>query len=224
MRGDLVRKLAARGLATGTAVLAFIVVALTGATTWGLGLSLLALAATVWERRVRPGADGVAETTLIAAGVLVGYSRQLDSGFDVALTGTAVILLGLMVLAGPLREAGNLELLAANLPVRTWVPRITARLGDIVAGLLAVLALAAMAGLPATVALAASLLAGAAVGAVAGKLVMRRLRPGAGGSPVTRELRRRQPEFLLYFSAPPARSTRSPCGCRTWSGSVGPSW
>ncbi|MFD6754236.1 CDP-glycerol glycerophosphotransferase family protein [Micromonospora gifhornensis] len=203
MRGDLVRKLAARGLATGAAVLAFIVVALTGATTWGLALSVLALAATVWERRVRPGADSGAETTLIAAGVLVGYARQLDAGFDPALAGTALILLGLMVLTGPLHDAGHLELRAANLPVRTWVPQVTARLGDLVAALLAVLALAALAALPAVVALAASLLAGGAVGAVAVKLVQRRLRPASGGSPVTRELRRHQPEFLLYFSAPP---------------------
>ena len=203
MRGDLVRKLAARCLATGAAVLAFVVVALTGATTWGLGLSVLALAATVWERRIRPGADGVAETTLIAAGVLVGYARQLDAGFDPALVGTALVLLGLMVLTGPLWEAGNLELLAANLPVRTWVPQVTARLGDAVASLLAVLALAALAALPAAVALAASLLVAGAVGTVALELVKRRFRPGSGGSPVTRALRRHQPEFMLYFSAPP---------------------
>ncbi|TCB95905.1 CDP-glycerol glycerophosphotransferase [Micromonospora zingiberis] len=203
MRGDLVRKLVARGLATGTAVLAFVVVALTGATTWGLGLSVIALAATVWERRVRPGADGVAETTLIAAGVLVGYARQLDAGFDPALAGTALILLGLVMFTGPLRGAGNLEVLAANLPVHTWAPQVAARLGDAVAGLLAVLALAALAGLPATVALVASLLVGAAAGAVAVELVRRRLRPGAGGSPMTRALRRQQPEFMLYFSAPP---------------------
>ncbi|MFJ6952606.1 CDP-glycerol glycerophosphotransferase, partial [Micromonospora aurantiaca] len=40
MRGDLVRKLLARGLTTGLAVLAFLVVALTGATGWGLALAV----------------------------------------------------------------------------------------------------------------------------------------------------------------------------------------
>ncbi|RIV39667.1 CDP-glycerol glycerophosphotransferase family protein [Micromonospora radicis] len=203
MRGDLVRKLAARGLATGVAVLAFLVVALTGATGWGLGLAVLALAATVWERRVRPGADNVAETTLIAAGVLVGYARQLDAGFDPALAATALVLLGLVLVTGPLRDAGNLETRTANLPVRAWAPQVAARLDDVVAGLLAGLALAAGMGLPAWVALAASLLAGATVGAVALRLVRRRFRPGTGGSPVARALRRHQPEFVLYFSAPP---------------------
>ncbi|PZG16823.1 CDP-glycerol glycerophosphotransferase [Micromonospora craterilacus] len=203
MRGDLVRKLAARGLATGGAVLAFLVVALTGATTWGLGLAVAALAATVWERRVRPGADGVAETTLIAAGVLVGYARQLDAGFDPALAATALVLLGMVLLTGPLREAGNREIRAANLPVRTWVPQVAARLSDAVAGLLAGLALAALAGLPAAVALLASLLVSAAAGAVALDLARRRFRPAPGGSAVTRALRRHQPEFVLHFSAPP---------------------
>ncbi|WP_341720149.1 CDP-glycerol glycerophosphotransferase family protein [Micromonospora sp. FIMYZ51] len=203
MRGDLVTKLAARGLATGGAVLAFGVVALTDATAWGLGLAVVALAATVWERRVRPGADSVAETTLIAAGILVGYARQLDSGFDPALAAAALVLLGLLLLAGPLRDAGNLEIRAANLPVRTWVPQVAAGLGDALAGLLAVLALAALAALPAVLALVAVLLVGAVVGAVALDLARRRFRPASGGSPVTRALRRHQPEFVLHFSAPP---------------------
>ncbi|TBL28917.1 CDP-glycerol glycerophosphotransferase, partial [Verrucosispora sp. SN26_14.1] len=140
MRGDLVTKLAARGLATGGAVLAFLVLALTGATAWGLGLAVAALAATVWERRVRPGADSVAETALLAAGILVGYARQLDGGFDPILAVTALVLLGLVLVTGPLRTAGNLEIRVANLPVRTWVPQVAARLDDAVAGLLAALA------------------------------------------------------------------------------------
>ncbi|GAB3340353.1 hypothetical protein GCM10027452_13170 [Micromonospora halotolerans] len=45
MRGDLVRKLLARVLTTGLAVLAFLVVALTGATGWGLTVAVAALAA-----------------------------------------------------------------------------------------------------------------------------------------------------------------------------------
>ncbi|MCM0675575.1 CDP-glycerol glycerophosphotransferase, partial [Micromonospora phytophila] len=155
MRGDLVRKLAARGLATGLAVAAFLVLALTGATGWGLGLAVAALGAAGWERRVRPGADGVAETTLVAAGILVGYARRLDAGFDPALAATALVLLGLVLLAGPLREAGNLEIRTANLPVRAWTPVVAGRLGDVLLVLLAVVALAAAVALPAGVALAA---------------------------------------------------------------------
>ncbi|GGM46248.1 hypothetical protein GCM10011608_33750 [Micromonospora sonchi] len=195
--------MAARGLATGGAVLAFLVVAFTSVTGWGLGLAVAALAAIVWERRVRPGADNVAETTLVAAGVLVGYARQLGPGFDPALTAAALLLLGLLLLTGPLRDAGNLEIRAANLPVRTRVPQVAAGLGDALAGLLAVLALAALAALPAAVALAAVLLLGAVAGAVALDLARRRFRPAAGGSPVTRALRRHRPEFVLHFSAPP---------------------
>ncbi|WP_326564288.1 CDP-glycerol glycerophosphotransferase family protein [Micromonospora peucetia] len=203
MRGDLVRKLAARGLATGLAVSAFLVLALTGATGWGLGLAVAALAAAGWERRVRPGADNVAETVLVAAGILVGYARRLDAGFDPVLAATALVLLGLVLLAGPVREAANLEVRTANLPVRSWTPLVAARLGDALSVLLAVVAVAAVATLPAGVALAAVLLVGAAAGAVALDLARRRFRPSAGGSAVSRALRRHQPEFLLHFSAPP---------------------
>ncbi len=203
MRGDLVRKLAARGLAAGGAILAFIVVGLTEATAWGLGLALAALVASVWERRLRPGADGTTEATLIAGAVLVGHARQLDAGFDPVLAVTALVLLGLVLFTGPLREAADREIRVANLPVRTWVPQLAARLPDIVAGLLALLALAAVAGLPSLVALVVSLLGGVAAGAVAFDLARRRFRPAAGGSPVTRALRRYQPEFVLHFSAPP---------------------
>ncbi|SCG63322.1 CDP-Glycerol:Poly(glycerophosphate) glycerophosphotransferase [Micromonospora echinaurantiaca] len=203
MRGDLVRKLIARGLTTGLAVLAFLVVALTGATGWGLGLAVAALAAAAWERRVRPGADSVPETVLVAASILVGYARRLDAGFDPVLAVTALVLLGLVLLVGPLRDAGNLEIRAANLPVRGWTPLVAARLGSALLGLLAVVALAAAFALPAAVALVASLLVGASAGAVGLDLARRRFRPPAGGSAVTRALRRHQPEFLLHFSAPP---------------------
>ncbi|PWU53475.1 CDP-glycerol glycerophosphotransferase [Micromonospora sp. S4605] len=203
MRGDLVRKLVARGLTTGLAVLAFLVVALTGATGWGLGLALAALAAAAWERRVRPGADSVPETVLVAAGILVGYARRLDAGFDPVLAVTALVLLGLVLLVGPLRDAGNLEIRAANLSVRGWTPLVAAQLGSALLGLLAVVALAAAFALPAAVALVASLLVGASAGAVGLDLARRRFRPPAGGSAVTRALRRHQPEFLLHFSAPP---------------------
>ncbi|MEU7753808.1 CDP-glycerol glycerophosphotransferase family protein [Micromonospora sp. NPDC049171] len=203
MRGDLVRKLAARCLSTGLAVLAFVVLALTGATGWGLALAVAALAASAAEQRIRPTADLVAETTLIAAAILVGYSRRLDDGLSLTLVATALVLLGLVLLVGPLRTAGNLEIRAANLPVRAWTPLVADRLGTILLGLLAVLAFAAALTLPAGVALAASLLVGVGTGVVALDLARRRLRPGAGGGPVARALRRHQPEFLLYFSAPP---------------------
>ncbi|MET8065481.1 CDP-glycerol glycerophosphotransferase, partial [Micromonospora sp. NPDC005313] len=180
MRGDLVRKLLARVLTTGLAVLAFLVVALTGATGWGLALAVAALAATAWERRVRPSADGLAETVLVAAGILVGYSRRLDDGFDPALAATALVLLGLVLLVGPLRQAGALEIRAANLPVRTWTPVVAARLGDALLVLLALVALAAALALPAVTALAATLLVGAGCGAVALDLARRRFRPPAG--------------------------------------------
>ncbi|MEU8187618.1 CDP-glycerol glycerophosphotransferase, partial [Micromonospora carbonacea] len=149
MRGDLVRKLAARVAATGLAVLAFLILALTGATGWGLALAVAALAAAGWERRVRPAADSTAEAVLLAAAILVGYARRLDAGFDPALAATALVLLGLALLVGPLRQAGDLEIRAANLPVRSWTPLVAARLGDALLALLAVVALAAALALPA---------------------------------------------------------------------------
>ncbi|MET7946277.1 CDP-glycerol glycerophosphotransferase family protein [Micromonospora sp. NPDC005324] len=203
MRGDLVRKLAARCLTTGFAVLAFVVLALTGATGWGLALAVAALAASAAEQRIRPSADLVAETALIAAAILVGYSRRLDGGLNLALVATGLVLLGLVLLVGPLRTAGSLEIRAANLRVRAWTPLIADRLGTALLGLLAALALAAALALPAGVALAASLLVGAGAGAVALELARRRFRPRAGGGSVAAALRRHQPEFLLYFSAPP---------------------
>ncbi|KKK05392.1 CDP-glycerol glycerophosphotransferase family protein [Micromonospora sp. HK10] len=203
MRGDLVRKLLARVLTTGLAVLAFVVVALTGATGWGLAVAAAALLAAAVERRVRPNADAVAESALVAAGVLVGYARRLDGGFDPALALTALVLLGLVLLVGPLRDAGALEIRAANLPVRSWTPLVAARLGDALLGLLAVLALAAALVLPAWLALVATLLVAVGCGAVGLDLARRRFRPPAGGGPVGRALRRHQPEFLLHFSAPP---------------------
>ncbi|MCZ7375693.1 CDP-glycerol glycerophosphotransferase family protein [Micromonospora sp. WMMC250] len=203
MRGDLVRKLAARCLSTGLAVLAFVVLALTDATGSGLALAVAAVVASAVEQRVRPGADLVAETTLTAAAVLVGYWRRLDDGVDLALVATALVLLGLVLLVGPLRTAGNLEMRTANLPVRTWTPVVADQLGTALLGLLAVVALAAALTVPAVVPLVASLLVGAGVGAVALDLARRRFRPGAGGGAVGRALRRHQPEFVLYFSAPP---------------------
>ncbi|MCZ7438623.1 CDP-glycerol glycerophosphotransferase family protein [Micromonospora sp. WMMC241] len=203
MRGDLVRKLTARVLTSGLAVLAFLVVAFTGATGAGLAVAVAALAATAWERRVRPNADGLVETVLVAAGILVGYARRADDGFDPALAATALVLLGLVLLVGPLRQAGALEIRAANLPVRAWAPPVAARLGDALLVLLALVALAAALVLPAWLPLAATLLVGAGCAAVALDLARRRFRPPAGGGPIGRALRRHQPEFVLHFSAPP---------------------
>ncbi|MEV1328658.1 CDP-glycerol glycerophosphotransferase family protein [Micromonospora costi] len=203
MRGDLVRKLIARCLSIGLAVLAFLVVALTGATGWGLALGVAALAAAAVERRIRPGADTAAETALIAAAVLVGYARRLDDGFDPALAATALLVLGLVLLVGPLRQAGNLELRSANLRVRSWTPLVATHLDEALLGLLAVVALAAAATLPAVAALLAALLVAAGAGVAALDLARRRFRPPAGGGAVGRALRAHQPEFVLYFSAPP---------------------
>ncbi|MFU8849827.1 CDP-glycerol glycerophosphotransferase family protein [Micromonospora sp. SL1-18] len=203
MRGDLVRKALARALTTGLAVLAFLVAALTGATDWGLAVAVTALVTAGWERRVRPSADGVAESVLVAAGILVGYARRLDDGFDPALAATALVLLGLVLLVGPLRDAGALEIRTANLPVRSWTPLVADRLGDVLLVLLTLVAVAAGLALPAWVALAAALLVGAGCGALGLDLARRRFRPSAGGGPVGRALRRHQPEFVLYFSAPP---------------------
>ncbi|MEV0005062.1 CDP-glycerol glycerophosphotransferase family protein [Micromonospora sp. NPDC050980] len=203
MRGDLVRKLTARALASGLAVLAFLVVALTGGTGVGLAVAVAALAATAWERRVRPTADGLVETVLVAAGILVGYARRADDGFDPALAATALMLLGLVLLVGPLRQAGALEIRAANLPVRPWAPPVAARLGDALLLLLVLVALAAALALPAWLPLAVTLLFGAGCAAVALDLARRRFRPPAGGGPIGRALRRHQPEFVLHFSAPP---------------------
>ncbi|TDB77821.1 CDP-glycerol glycerophosphotransferase family protein [Micromonospora sp. KC723] len=203
MRGDLVRKLIARCLTTGLAVVAFLVVALTGATGWGLALAVAALAAAAAERRVRSNADITAETALLAAAILGGYARRLDGGFDPVLALAGLVLLGLVLLVGPLRDAGNLEIRAANLPVRTWTPLVAARLDATLLALLVVVAVAAAGPLPAVVALAAALLVAGACGAVGLDLARRRFRPRAGGGPVARALRAHQPEFLLYFSAPP---------------------
>lgn len=203
MRSELVRKLIARGLTTGLAVLAFVVLALTGATGWGLGLAVAALAAAGWERRIRPGADIVAEQVLLAAGILVGYARRLDGGFDPALAATAAVLLGLILLDRPLRDAGSLEIRAANLPARSWSPLLTTHLGAALLALLGAVTLGAALTLPAWLALATSLLLGGVGAAVALGLARRRFRPSTAVSPVARALRRHQPEFLLYFSAPP---------------------
>ncbi|MGC1215129.1 MAG: CDP-glycerol glycerophosphotransferase, partial [Micromonospora sp.] len=161
MRGDLIRKLLARVLTIGLAVLAFVVVALTGATGWGLAIAVAALVAAAVERRVRPGADAVAEFVLVAAGILVGYAHRLDGGFDPALAATALVLLGLVLLVRPLREAGALEIRAANLPVRSWTPLVAAHLGDALLVLLGLVTVAAALALPAVITLAASLLVGA---------------------------------------------------------------
>ena len=205
MRGDLVRKLAARCLTTGLAVLAFLVAGAHRRHRLGPGAGrrragrLGRGAADPAERRPRRRDD--ADRRRASWSVTPG---GWTTGFDPALVATALVLLGLVLLVGPLRHAGNLEIRAANLPVRAWTPLVADRLGTRPAG-------AARRAwrspprlaLPAWVALAASLLVGAGAG-------RGRAGPGpaavpatAGGGPVGRALRRHQPEFLLYFSAPP---------------------
>ncbi|MGC1212984.1 MAG: CDP-glycerol glycerophosphotransferase family protein, partial [Micromonospora sp.] len=149
------------------------------------------------------GADIVAEQVLLAAGILVGYARRLDGGFDPALAATAAVLLGLILLDRPLRDAGSLEIRAANLPARSWSPLLTTHLGAALLALLGAVTLGAALTLPAWLALATSLLLGGVGAAVALGLARRRFRPSTAVSPVARALRRHQPEFLLYFSAPP---------------------
>ncbi|SCL32216.1 CDP-Glycerol:Poly(glycerophosphate) glycerophosphotransferase [Micromonospora pallida] len=201
MRGTLVRKLLARVLTVGLAVLAFLLVALTGATLPGLLLAVAALAAGVWERRVRPGADVAAESVLVAAAILVGYARRLDAGFDLALAATALVLLALVLLDGPLREAGGLEIRTANLPVRHGLT--TTHVGTAIPVLLGAVTVGALLALPTWYALLVSLLVGGLAGVVGLNLARRRFRPSTSASPVARALRQHQPEFLLYFSAPP---------------------
>lgn len=203
MRGDLVRKLAVRCLAAGGAVAAFGVLALTPATVVGVVLALGAIGAALIERRIRPQAENVAETVLIAAGVLTAYARQFSDRFDLALAVTAVVLLGLILAERPLRDAGALETRAANLDVRAGSRLVTEHLGTTIAVLLAAVALSAAVALPAWPVMLAGLLVGAVGAGAVLALVRRRFTPSAAGSPVSRALRRHSPEFLLYFSAPP---------------------
>ncbi|MGA3564347.1 CDP-glycerol glycerophosphotransferase family protein [Melissospora conviva] len=202
MRGDLVRKLTARCLTVGLAVLAFLLLALTTATWPGLLLSLAAVTAAVLERRVRPDAEVTAEFVLLLAGILVAYHRQLGGGADPALLATAPVALALLLLDAPLRRARSFELRAVNLELPTRNPFVTSRFGHAVAVLLTGIALCALVPLAAWWALLLTLLIAAAVGLSGLDLVLRRLRPSATPDPVVAALKRHQPEFVLYFSAP----------------------
>ncbi|MEQ4303035.1 CDP-glycerol glycerophosphotransferase family protein [Plantactinospora sp. B6F1] len=206
MRGDLVRKLTVRCLSAGLAVLSFLVLALTSAELPGLALAAAGAVAVWLERRVNPRADLVAEPVLLIAGILVGYAHRVpEAGWNsVALALTGVALLGLTLTERPLRDAAELEVRSANLGVRSSPLLVADRLGPAVLVLLVVLAGMAALTLPVWPALVLTVLVGAAatVGAV-GPIALRRLRPSGGQSAVTHALRRHQPEFLLYFSAPP---------------------
>lgn len=203
MRGDLVRKLAARCLTAGLAVLAFLTLALTLATAWGLALTIAAVASAWVERRIRPKAELVAESILLAAGVFVAYARQLPEGFHWALALTAAVLLGLILVERPLRDAGGLEIQSANLDVRSFPLLVTARLASTIHILLAALAASAAVSLPEWPAMVATMLVGAVTAGAVLAMARRRLKPSAARSPIGRALRRHRPEFLLYFSAPP---------------------
>jgi hypothetical protein len=203
MRGDLARKLAIRCLSAGLAVLSFLTLALTSAEMVGLALAVAA-AASVWaERRINPRSDLVAEPVLLIAGVLVGYARLVpEARWTLVVTGAA--LLGLTLAERPLRDAAQWEVRSANLGVRSSPLLVAGRLGPAVLLLVVALAASAALTLPAWPALILTVLVGAvcAVGAIT-PIALRRLRPSGGQSPVTQALRRHQPEFLLYFSAPP---------------------
>lgn len=206
MRGDLVRKLAIRCLSAGLSVLSFLTLTLATAELLGLGLAVAA-AASIWaERRINPRSDLVAEPVLLIAGVLVGYTQRVPEsrwGWWV-LVATGAALLGLALAERPLRDAAALEVRTANLGVRSSPLLLAGQLGPAVLLLLVALAVSAALILPAWPVLGLTLLVGlaCAVGAVA-PIALRRLRPSAGQSPITQALRRHQPEFLLYFSAPP---------------------
>ncbi|MGI5215766.1 CDP-glycerol glycerophosphotransferase family protein [Plantactinospora sp. CA-290183] len=202
MRGDLVRKLAIRCLSAGLAVLSFLTLALTSAELVGLALAVLAVGSAWAERRINPRAELVAEPILLTAGLLVGYAaRAPGARWTLAVTGLA--LLGLILVERPLRDAVGLETRSANLGVRSSPLLVAGRLGAAVLALLLLLAGSAAASLPAWPVLLATLLVGAAGAGALAPIARRRLRPSSAESPVTRALRRHQPEFLLYFSAPP---------------------
>ncbi|SDZ38081.1 CDP-Glycerol:Poly(glycerophosphate) glycerophosphotransferase [Micromonospora pattaloongensis] len=203
MRGDLVRKMAARCLTAGLAVLAFLALGLTSATWWGLALTTGAVASAWVERRIRPKTDLVAESILLAAGILVAYARQIPGGFHWTLALTAAALLGLILLERPLREAGALEIRSANLDVRG--PRLPGPdgLGTVILVLLVALAAGAAVELPAWSAMLATLLVGAGGAGIVVPMARRRLKPSAAHGRVGQALRRHRPEFLLHFSAPP---------------------
>lgn len=203
MQGDLIKKMAARCLTAGSAVLAFLALVLTDSPRWGLGLALAAAAAIWVEQRVNPRSDLVAEPIMLAAGVLVTYADRSPDGVDWPLLVTATALLGLILGERPLLQAVALQTRAANLGVRSWSALIATHLKSTVLALLATLAASAALTLPPwPVGVVAVLVALVCVGAVA-SVALRRLRPSAASSPVTRALRRHRPEFVLHFSAPP---------------------
>ncbi|HEX5597162.1 MAG TPA: CDP-glycerol glycerophosphotransferase family protein [Micromonosporaceae bacterium] len=203
MRGDLVKKLTMRCLTAGLALLAFVILVLTGAEGWGLGFAVAATAAAWVERRVNPKAELVAEPILLAASILGTYAGQFPDGISWPLVITGVALLGLILIERPLSQAAALETQVANLAVRSWPTRVAARLSAATLVLLASLAVCAAFAVPVWPAMVATLLLGLAAASTAGVVALRRLRPSAARSAVARALRRHEPEFLLYFSAPP---------------------
>ncbi|HEX5541278.1 MAG TPA: CDP-glycerol glycerophosphotransferase family protein [Micromonospora sp.] len=203
MRSDLVKKLAARCLTAGLALLAFLLLALSEAQAWGLGLAVAAVGAAWVERQINVRAELVAEPILLAAGILVAYARQFPDGIHWPLALAGVALLGLILIERPLGQATGLELQGANLAVRSWPALVSAHLSTAILVLLAGLAASAAVAAPAWPAMAVTLLTGLVVAGVVAGVALRRLKPSAARSPVARALRRYEPEFLLYFSAPP---------------------
>ena len=204
VRGDLVRKLVVRCLTAGLAVLAFFAFALTSVEWLGLALTVGTVASALVERRVRPNTDLVAESVLLGTGILVGYARQLPGGADWPLVVTAATLLGLILIERPLRLAGALDIRTVHLEVRAspW-QAITASLPTVILALLTGLAACAALALSPWPAMVVTLSTGALYAAAVALAAKQRLRPPAGHDPVTTALRRHQPEFVLYFTAPP---------------------
>ncbi|HEX6967827.1 MAG TPA: CDP-glycerol glycerophosphotransferase family protein [Micromonosporaceae bacterium] len=203
MRGDLVKKAVCRAATAGLAILAFLALVPAGFDGWGLGLVVAAVLAAGFESRVNPKAEPVAEPVMLAAGVLIAYDRVLPPGIDWPLLVTAVALLGLIVVERPLAQLATLQTRARNLGIRSWPGLVATGLRPAILSLIAVLAAGAALSLPSWPAAVLTLLVALAGGAALAALALRRLRPSATGTPVTRALRRHQPEFVLHFSAPP---------------------
>jgi hypothetical protein len=205
VRGKLAGKVAARGLTVTLAVAAFLVLALTPVSGWGAALAVAAAGAALVERRVRPAADLVPEQILLAAGVLVAYADG-RSLVDWVVVAAGAVLIGLIMMEGPVRSAATLDITTVRLDVRPSAAQLAARIVDVVPALVALLAVGAAAGLPPVAALVVVLAVGGLVAALLASVVRRRFTPSAAaaaaGSRVRRALEREQPEFLLYFSAP----------------------
>jgi hypothetical protein len=203
IRGDLVTKLSLRCLTIGSTIAAVLALTIGIAEAAGPMLAVLTTAAIWWERRVNPRAEVIAEPALIAAGLLGAGVRQAGDDFPWLLAVTGCALLGLVLAERPLQAAAALEVRSANLTVRSTPTLIAGRLGTAILVLLALAGVALALRLPIWPVTLASVATGAVCAGAVAEIARRRLRPRSGQSPLARALRRHQPEFLIYFSAPP---------------------